>query len=285
MHGNVFEWTADRFGPYSLGNITDPLGPKTGTKKVLRGGCCQCDPQSCRSANRYEKSPDGKNFNIGFRVIMLAESGETGKFTIKEEEEIAMKKIQVYDPPMCCSTGVCGPSVDEKLIYFSADLDWLKGQGFLVERYNLSQQPGEFVKNSLITSTIEKEGNGCLPIILLDGTIIHKGAYPARNELAVLVGMQSPQNQKLMTAEIRELVAIGAAIACNCETCFKYHYDKARKLGVSNEDMLDAVEMSSKVKNASAQSIKDLAYKYLKKQSIKDQDEPNTQGCSGSGCC
>ncbi len=88
-----------------------------------------------------------------------------------------------------------------------------------------------------------------------------------------------------MTPEIRELVAIGAAIACNCETCFKFHYDKARKLGVSDEDMLGAVDMGLKVKDASAQSIKDLAYKYLKKQSEEDQDASNTQGCSGSKCC
>jgi hypothetical protein len=50
-------------------------------------------------------------------------------------------KFQIFDPPMCCSTGLCGPGVDPALVTFSADLDWLKRQGIDVERCNLSQQP------------------------------------------------------------------------------------------------------------------------------------------------
>jgi AhpD family alkylhydroperoxidase len=65
--------------------------------------------------------------------------------------------------------------------------------------------------------------------------------------------------------QILELVAIGAAIACNCEMCFKFHYDKARKLGVSDEDILSAVDTGLMVKNAPAESIKSLANKYLKR--------------------
>jgi AhpD family alkylhydroperoxidase len=195
-----------------------------------------------------------------------------------------MKKIQIYDPPMCCSTGVCGPSVDEKLVRFAADLDWAKGQGFIVERYNLSQQPSEFVNNSLVKTTLEKEGNDCLPIILVDGAVIHKGSYPTRQKLAELVGHTMPSTLKIMTAEVRELVAIGAAIACNCEVCFKFHYDKARKLGISDDDMVDAVDTGIAVKNSPAQSIKDLAYKYLKKETQKEASG-GSGCCSGSGCC
>ncbi len=55
-----------------------------------------------------------------------------------------MPVVRVFDPPMCCSTGVCGPSVDPDLARFSADLDWLKKEGVRVERYNLSQEPGAF---------------------------------------------------------------------------------------------------------------------------------------------
>jgi AhpD family alkylhydroperoxidase len=88
-----------------------------------------------------------------------------------------------------------------------------------------------------------------------------------------------PEKQKPFTDQVRELVAIGAAIACNCEMCFKFHYDKARKLGVSDEEMLGAVETGIMVKNASADSIKKLAYKYLKK------DEKSESTNSGSKCC
>jgi AhpD family alkylhydroperoxidase len=83
--------------------------------------------------------------------------------------------------------------------------------------------------------------------------------------------------KSLITPNVKELIAISAAVACNCEMCFKFHFDKARQLGVSDDDMFAAVETGVMVKNASAQSIKDLAYKYLKKQ------EPND--CSSKKSC
>lgn len=67
----------------------------------------------------------------------------------------------------------------------------------------------------------------------------------------------------IYTDQVKELVAIGAAIASNCETCFKFHFDKARKLGVSREDMALAVETAKMVKASPAQSIALLADKTL----------------------
>lgn len=52
-----------------------------------------------------------------------------------------MKTLSVYDPALCCSSGVCGTEVDQTLVSFSADVTWLKQQGVSVERFNLSQQP------------------------------------------------------------------------------------------------------------------------------------------------
>jgi AhpD family alkylhydroperoxidase len=193
-----------------------------------------------------------------------------------------MKKIKVYDPPMCCSTGVCGPSVDEKLVRFASDLDWLKRQGCIIERYNLSQQPDEFVKNPLVKTTLEKDGNECLPMLLLDDVVVHIGFYPARPELAALVGVSIPERQIFFTDQVRELVAIGAAIACNCEMCFKFHFDKARKLGVTDEDMMHAVDTGIMVKNASADAIKELAYRYLKKD---EKSGSTNSGCSSGSKC
>lgn len=71
----------------------------------------------------------------------------------------------------------------------------------------------------------------------------------------------------LFTQQVRELVAIGAAIAANCEPCFKFHYDKARKLGVSKEDMLNAVETAKMVKETSSSNILDIANKHLQNAS------------------
>jgi len=101
-------------------------------------------------------------------------------------------KLEVFDPPMCCSTGVCGPGVDPVLVNFTADLDWLKRQGIEVERYNLSQQTQHFIDNELVANTLRQDGNDCLPLILLDNKIVSKGAYPNRNKLAEIAGLKPP---------------------------------------------------------------------------------------------
>jgi AhpD family alkylhydroperoxidase len=59
------------------------------------------------------------------------------------------------------------------------------------------------------------------------------------------------------------LIAIGASIASNCEPCFRYHYDQARKLGASNEDMIEAANVALRVKDAPAQAMVRLAQRYL----------------------
>ncbi|MGC8640700.1 MAG: arsenite efflux transporter metallochaperone ArsD [Isosphaeraceae bacterium] len=102
-----------------------------------------------------------------------------------------MTKLAVYDPPMCCSTGVCGPSVDPALPRFAADLDWLKRQGVQVERYNLAQQAAAFASNPVVREALREFGNDCLPLLLVDGRVAAHGRYPSREELSRLTGLSS----------------------------------------------------------------------------------------------
>lgn len=95
-----------------------------------------------------------------------------------------MRTIQVYDKPMCCSTGVCGPEVDPVLPRFAADLEWLKAQGNCVDRFNLAQQPSAFIENSTVHQLISTEGTECLPLILLDGVIVSRKEYPTREAMS-----------------------------------------------------------------------------------------------------
>ncbi len=67
----------------------------------------------------------------------------------------------------------------------------------------------------------------------------------------------------VFTEQVAELVAIGAAIGANCELCFKYHYDQARKLGVSDKDMRYAVDLAQKVKDTPSRAMLNLAERYL----------------------
>ncbi len=95
-----------------------------------------------------------------------------------------MKTIQVYDKPMCCSTGVCGPEVDPVLPRFAADLQWLKSQGHQVERFNLAQQPAAFIQNPEVHQLLATQGTNCLPMIVIDGQVVSRQVYPTREELA-----------------------------------------------------------------------------------------------------
>ena len=100
-----------------------------------------------------------------------------------------MTSITVYDPPLCCSTGVCGPEVDPKLAEFAGDLDWLKSQGLEVRRFNLAQEPARFVENEAVKAIVDRSGGDDLPVILVDGRLGVSGRYPARAELAALAGV------------------------------------------------------------------------------------------------
>ncbi|QDT89888.1 arsenite efflux transporter metallochaperone ArsD [Gimesia algae] len=115
-------------------------------------------------------------------------------------KEKTMKTVQVYDKPMCCSTGVCGPDVDPVLPKFAADLDWLKSQGHHVERYNLAQQPQAFIENKEIHQLLSTTGTDCLPVVIVDGKIVSQTVYPSRDDLAGWVD-GSPARQSLPLAE------------------------------------------------------------------------------------
>ena len=100
-----------------------------------------------------------------------------------------MAHIDVFDPPMCCSTGVCGPSVDPLLAAFAADVEWLTAQGVTVVRHNLSQDPQPFVSNTRVLDLMQREGTTCLPIVLVNGEELSHGAYPRREALARATGL------------------------------------------------------------------------------------------------
>lgn len=166
-----------------------------------------------------------------------------------------MAVLQVFEPPMCCSTGVCGPSVDPVLPRFAADLEWLKSQGVTVERYNLAQQPSKFVETEVVKKSLSATGNKCLPLILVDGQIVSEGTYPSRDELAALADIAVTTANSLYTRGVEELVALGAAIGANCTACFQYHFAEACKAGVSRDDIALAVATARKVKEHAAQEM------------------------------
>ncbi len=158
-------------------------------------------------------------------------------------------------------------SVDPQLARFAADLRWLADRGIEVERYSLSERPQVFATNPVVTAALDAEGNRCLPLILVNGQIAGKRAYPNREELARLCGVVAEPEPapaaSLYTEAVAELVAIGAAIAANCEPCFNYHFQQATKLGISREDMMRAVKTAQRVKETPAKAMLELARRLL----------------------
>ncbi len=119
-----------------------------------------------------------------------------------------MKKLEVFDPAMCCSTGVCGVEVDPVMAQFAADLKWAEEQGVAVERHNLGQEPQAFVANPAVVKEMEG-GMDRLPIILVDGHIVSTGMYPSRTQLAQKLGI---------AATAAEKPPIKAAGGCGCKS-------------------------------------------------------------------
>jgi len=110
-----------------------------------------------------------------------------------------MTAIRVFDPAMCCSSGVCGPSVDPQLARFSADLDWIKTQGVSVERFNLAQQPAAFAEDQSVRSALETKGEAGLPVVKVNGEIKSSGVYPSRSELSSWAGLGEPAGPPIPT--------------------------------------------------------------------------------------
>lgn len=108
-----------------------------------------------------------------------------------------MPTIRIFDPAMCCATGVCGPTSDPELARFAADLDWLQKQGVAVERFNLSSQPGAFAETTVVRDAIAAGGTEVLPLVLVDDAVMYEGSYPSRETLAALAGVAVRAPRKL----------------------------------------------------------------------------------------
>ncbi len=95
-----------------------------------------------------------------------------------------MSTIQVFEPAMCCATGVCGQDVDQALVTFSADLDWVRSLGGDVHRYNLASEPLMFAQTDATRAFLQIAGSDGLPLVLVDGVTALTGRYPDRAQLA-----------------------------------------------------------------------------------------------------
>ena len=108
-----------------------------------------------------------------------------------------MSKIEIYDPAMCCSTGICGPAVNPELIRVSAVIENLKKNGIEIKRYNLSSEPQAYMSNAEINKALNAKGTKVLPITVVDGKIVKEADYPTNEEFAVYLGVNLNKIQSI----------------------------------------------------------------------------------------
>ncbi len=125
--------------------------------------------------------------------------------------------IQVFEGPLCCNTGVCGPDPDQALVDFTADLDWLTRQGVSVRRANLAQDPAAFADSAVARAFVQKVGASGLPLIVVDDVTVATGRYPSRAELARIAGVEAPTENAATGCCGSATPASAASVCCSDE--------------------------------------------------------------------
>src|SRR5699024_12170924 len=101
-----------------------------------------------------------------------------------------MSKVSLYEPAMCCDTGVCGPGVDTELLRVSSIIQTLeKADGVEVERFNLTGNPAAFIENEKIGELLQSKGAVILLVVLLDGEIVKMAGYLCNEVFSVYTGV------------------------------------------------------------------------------------------------
>ena len=95
----------------------------------------------------------------------------------------ATPTVEIFDPPMCCPTGLCGPTLDQTLLDVSDMILALQAGGLRVDRYQMTSHPQKFINNADVMRLVREKQMAALPITAVRGQIIKVGAYPTLNEV------------------------------------------------------------------------------------------------------
>ena len=100
-----------------------------------------------------------------------------------------MKKIEIFDPAMCCPTGLCGTNINPELMRIAVAIETLKRQGVTVIRHNLIDEPQIYVSNQTVNNYLQKHGAEALPITLVDGEVAVSKTYPTTRQMSEWTGI------------------------------------------------------------------------------------------------
>jgi hypothetical protein len=106
-------------------------------------------------------------------------------------------KVEIYDPAMCCSSGLCGPALDPVLVKMNDAVLALKKQNVAVERFNLAQQPKSFMDNKQVSELLHNNGKKILPVTIVNGDVFRTGAYPSYEDLCAALNIEPLQKKPI----------------------------------------------------------------------------------------
>ena len=127
----------------------------------------------------------------------------------KIKENSGSKTLKVYDPAMCCPTGICGTTIDSALVEFAGAVKTAAEHGVAVERFNLAQQPQAFAQNPQVKKHLSELGHTKLPFIYIDGELKMSGRYPTPKELFSLLVMDENSDVPFRNEDPSPFVALG----------------------------------------------------------------------------
>lgn len=91
--------------------------------------------------------------------------------------------VEFFDPPMCCPTGICGPTIDQVLLDLNETIIELQSQGVSVARYQMTSHPNAFLNNGEVMKLVREQQMDALPITVVHGKVIKAGEYPTLTEI------------------------------------------------------------------------------------------------------
>jgi hypothetical protein len=112
-----------------------------------------------------------------------------------DDKDAAAVTVEVYEPPVGCGVGTCGPDAEDELERFNSALESLAARGVTVSRFNLGLEPEAFTSNSTVKAAIKEHGIACLPFIFVNGKLVSERRYSSPGELAQQVAGMSPGPQ------------------------------------------------------------------------------------------
>ena len=126
-----------------------------------------------------------------------------------DKNKQASPAIEIFDPPMCCPGGLCGPAIDPALLDVNeAALRMKNEHGIVVQRYLLQQQGQKFMENPQVLALLQKHNTDILPVTVVNGAVVKTQSFPTYEELLAWSKGETPAE----TSDNSESMQNGAAV-------------------------------------------------------------------------